>query len=156
MARAGPEIAAGATAAPPRPRRTAGRDADLQAGSRSVRLKTIFDGRPSQCGGARRLDTDAARQPRPAKQVQPIRSCSRAVRSKPRSATTTICSGCCRRWGRRLPGRSTQLRCPLCPRYCCKSRKSNNPKNLAKVDLWTSLSLRRFSTPVRRSVIDFG
>jgi hypothetical protein len=24
-------------------------------------------------------------------------------------------------------------------RYCCKSRKSNNPKNLAKVDLWTSL-----------------
>ena len=21
-------------------------------------------------------------------------------------------------------------------RYCCKSRKSNNPKNLAKVDLW--------------------
>jgi hypothetical protein len=41
-------------------------------------------------------------------------------------------------------------------RYCCKSRKSNNPKNLAKVDLWTSLLLRRFSTPLRRSVIDFG
>jgi hypothetical protein len=40
--------------------------------------------------------------------------------------------------------------------YCCKSRKSNNPKNLAKVDLWTSLLLRRFSTPLRRSVIDFG
>jgi hypothetical protein len=38
-------------------------------------------------------------------------------------------------------------------RYCCKSRKSNNPKNLAKVDLWTSLLLRRFSTPLRRSVI---
>jgi hypothetical protein len=37
-------------------------------------------------------------------------------------------------------------------RYCCKSRKSNNPKNLAKVDLWTSLLLRRFSTPLRRSV----
>jgi hypothetical protein len=32
-------------------------------------------------------------------------------------------------------------------RYCSKSRKSNNPKNLAKVDLWTSLLLRRFSTP---------
>jgi hypothetical protein len=41
-------------------------------------------------------------------------------------------------------------------RYCCKSRKSDNPKNLAKVDLWTSLLLRRFSTPLRRSVIDFG
>ena len=26
-------------------------------------------------------------------------------------------------------------------RYCCKSRKSNNPKNLAKVDLWTSAAL---------------
>jgi hypothetical protein len=35
-------------------------------------------------------------------------------------------------------------------------QKSNNPKNLAKVDLWTSLLLRRFSTPPRRSVIDFG
>ena len=41
-------------------------------------------------------------------------------------------------------------------RYCCKSRKSNDPKNLAQVDLWTSLLLRRFSTPLRRSVIDFG
>ena len=38
-------------------------------------------------------------------------------------------------------------------RYCCKSRKSNDPKNLAQVDLWTSLLLRRFSTPLRRSVI---
>jgi CheY-like chemotaxis protein len=26
-----------------------------------------------------------------------------------------------------------------CGRYCCKSRKSNNPKNLAKVDFGTSL-----------------
>jgi hypothetical protein len=41
-------------------------------------------------------------------------------------------------------------------RYCCKSRKSNNPKNLAKVDFWTSLLLRRFTRPLRRSVIDFG
>jgi hypothetical protein len=41
-------------------------------------------------------------------------------------------------------------------RYCCKSRKSNNPKSLAKADLWTSLLLRRFSTPLRRPVIDFG
>ena len=39
---------------------------------------------------------------------------------------------------------------------CCKSRKSNNSKNLAKVDLWSSLLLRRYSTPLRRSVIDFG
>jgi hypothetical protein len=41
-------------------------------------------------------------------------------------------------------------------RYCCKSRKSNNPKNLAKVDLRTSLLLRRLSAPLQRSVIDFG
>ena len=41
-------------------------------------------------------------------------------------------------------------------RYCCKSRKSDSPKNLAKVDLWTSLLPRRFSTPLRRSVLDFG
>jgi hypothetical protein len=34
--------------------------------------------------------------------------------------------------------------------------KINNPKNLAKVGVWTSLLLRRFSTPLRRSVIDFG
>jgi hypothetical protein len=46
--------------------------------------------------------------------------------------------------------------CPLFKGYCCKSRKSNNPKNLAKVDLRTSLLLRRFSTPLRRSVINFG
>ena len=39
-----------------------------------------------------------------------------------------------------------------CGRYCCKSRKSNNPKNLAKVDLWTFLLLRRFSALLRRSV----
>jgi hypothetical protein len=40
--------------------------------------------------------------------------------------------------------------------YCCKSRKSNNPKNLAKVDFWTSLLLRRASAPLGRTVIDFG
>ena len=44
----------------------------------------------------------------------------------------------------------------LIGRFCCKSRKSNKPKNLAEVDLWTSLLLRRFSAPLRRSVIDFG
>src|SRR5258706_11758265 len=43
-----------------------------------------------------------------------------------------------------------------CGRFCCKSRKSNNPKNLAKVDLWASLRLRRSLAPLRRSVIDFG
>jgi hypothetical protein len=46
--------------------------------------------------------------------------------------------------------------CPVYPRYCCKSRKSNDPKNLAKVDFWTSLLLRRYSAPLRRSVVDFG
>src|SRR6478672_4334442 len=40
--------------------------------------------------------------------------------------------------------------------FCCKSRKSNNSENLAKVDLLSSLLLRRYSTPLRRSVIDFG
>jgi hypothetical protein len=34
-------------------------------------------------------------------------------------------------------------------RYCCKSRKSSDPENLAKVDLWTFPPLRRFSTPLR-------
>jgi hypothetical protein len=41
-------------------------------------------------------------------------------------------------------------------RGCCKSRKSNDPENFAKVDFWTSLLLHRFSTPLLRSVIDFG
>src|SRR4029077_8362466 len=45
---------------------------------------------------------------------------------------------------------------PACGRYCCKSRKSKNPKNLAKVDFSISLPLPRFSAPLRRSVIDFG
>src|SRR5438045_4575882 len=39
-------------------------------------------------------------------------------------------------------------------RYCCKSRKSDIPKILAKVDLWTFLLLRRLSTPLRGSVTD--
>src|SRR6266511_1312455 len=34
--------------------------------------------------------------------------------------------------------------------------KIERPKNLAKVDLWTSLLLRRFATPLPRSAIDFG
>src|SRR5882724_11063893 len=40
-------------------------------------------------------------------------------------------------------------------RFCCKSRKSNNPENLAKVDLWASLRLRRSAAPLRRSVVVF-
>src|SRR5512132_3171817 len=39
---------------------------------------------------------------------------------------------------------------------CCKSRKSNDPKNLANADFWTSLLLRRYSASLRRSVVDFG
>jgi hypothetical protein len=46
--------------------------------------------------------------------------------------------------------------CPLVADIVAKSRKSNNPKNLAKVDLETPLLLRRFSAPLRKSVIDFG
>src|SRR3977135_4225294 len=38
--------------------------------------------------------------------------------------------------------RTLQSITPALCRYCCKSRKSNNPKNLAKVDLWASLRLR--------------
>ena len=34
--------------------------------------------------------------------------------------------------------------------------KITHPKNLAKVDLWTSLLLRWLSTPIRSSVIDSG
>jgi len=34
--------------------------------------------------------------------------------------------------------------------------KIEQAKNLAKVDLRTTLSLRRFSTPLRGRVIDFG
>jgi hypothetical protein len=37
-----------------------------------------------------------------------------------------------------------------------KSRKSNNPKNRAKVDLWTPLLLYGFPMQLRMSVIDFG
>jgi hypothetical protein len=53
------------------------------------------------------------------------------------------------RWqaARGYPQKPTSLALPvmsvLC-RYCCKSRKSNDPKNLAKVDLQTSPLLRRF------------
>jgi hypothetical protein len=46
--------------------------------------------------------------------------------------------------------------CPKSADIVCKSRKSNNPKNLAKVDLCASLLPRGFSVPLRRSVIDFG
>jgi putative SOS response-associated peptidase YedK len=41
-------------------------------------------------------------------------------------------------------------------RFCWKSRKSNNHKNLAKADLKTCPQLRRLSAPLRRSEIDFG
>jgi hypothetical protein len=34
--------------------------------------------------------------------------------------------------------------------------KIEQPKNLAKVDLWTFLLLRRFSALLGRSVVDFG
>jgi hypothetical protein len=40
--------------------------------------------------------------------------------------------------------------------YCCKSRKSNNRKNLAKANLQPSPLLHRLSVPLWRSGIDFG
>jgi hypothetical protein len=45
---------------------------------------------------------------------------------------------------------------PLVADIVAKVEKSSDPENLAKVDLWTSPQLRRFSTPLRRFVIDFG
>jgi hypothetical protein len=41
-------------------------------------------------------------------------------------------------------------------RYCCKSRKSNSPKNLAKVDLWDFSAAASLSAPLRMSGVDFG
>src|SRR4051812_9049651 len=46
--------------------------------------------------------------------------------------------------------------CPLSGGFYCKSRKLNDPRNLAKVDFCTSLLLHRLSTPGRRPVIGFG
>ena len=41
-------------------------------------------------------------------------------------------------------------------RFCCKTRKSDNPKNLAKADLCASLLPRRLSALLQWSVIDFA
>jgi hypothetical protein len=41
-------------------------------------------------------------------------------------------------------------------RYCCKSRKSINPKNLAEADFLDFPLLRRLSAPLGMSVVDFG
>ncbi len=47
--------------------------------------------------------------------------------------------------------------CPLCPRYCCKSRKSNDPRKISRKWIFRPLLLlRRYSAPLRRSVVDFG
>ena len=63
----------------------------------------------------------------------------RHVRFTPRKRTST-------------PAAGMSVKC----RYCCKSRKLHDPKNLAKVDFWTFPLLHRLSTPLRRSAIDFG
>ena len=52
-----------------------------------------------------------------------------------------------------MTGSGTFLTSPLMGGFW---RKSNEPKNLAKIDLWTYLLLRRFSVQLRRFVIDFG
>src|SRR6266850_431486 len=41
-------------------------------------------------------------------------------------------------------------------RYCCKSRKSNNPENLANGDFYRSPPLQRSVGPIRRSVVVFS
>src|SRR5882757_3527332 len=38
-------------------------------------------------------------------------------------------------------------------RFCCKSRKSNDPENLAKDDFRRAATLRSAITPLRRSVV---
>jgi hypothetical protein len=40
-------------------------------------------------------------------------------------------------------------------RYCRKSRKSNDAKNLANVDFWTTPPLRCSLVSIRRSVVVF-
>jgi len=42
----------------------------------------------------------------------------------------------------------------LC-RFCCKSRKSNEPENLAKGDFQRAVTSRSVVTPLRRSVVVF-
>ena len=46
--------------------------------------------------------------------------------------------------------------CSLLADIVAKAENRAALKNLAKVDLWTSLRLRRSLAPPRRSVIDFG
>ena len=41
-------------------------------------------------------------------------------------------------------------------RFCCKSRKSDDTENLAKIDFWTSLPLLCPVAKLRKSVVDFG
>src|ERR1700682_1659763 len=40
-------------------------------------------------------------------------------------------------------------------RYCCKSRKSNDPENLAKDDFQTSMPLQGSAAQIRRAVVAF-
>src|SRR5256885_7740281 len=40
-------------------------------------------------------------------------------------------------------------------RFCCKSRKLNDPENLAKGDFQRAVTLRSAITPLRRSVVVF-
>jgi len=63
-------------------------------------------------------------------------------------------------WIKRFPVGRSAASCPgrvksASGRYCCKGRKSSDPENLAKVDLWTSPPLCCFSKPIRRSLVDF-
>jgi len=51
-----------------------------------------------------------------------------------------------------LGDRAAQIYVPI----MLQKSKIISPKNLAKVDFWTSLPLRRFSAPLGRSVVDFG
>ncbi len=75
-----------------------------------------------------------------------------------------------RRSYRRSQGRCGLLRFPLYSRkptsavqrvmsvecrFCCKSRKSNDPENLAKGDFQRAVTSRSVVTPLRRSVVVF-
>jgi hypothetical protein len=57
------------------------------------------------------------------------------------------------------PHKQTSLPCvgmsQMC-RFCCKSRKSSDPKNLAKVDLSTSSAAVLLFNSTTGSLVDFG
>ena len=103
------------------------------------------------------------------KRLRSARNRSTARRSSNRRGSPRSKSIACTRWRSKTftAGRHSEFpiareaallswRASALRRFCCKSRKSNYPKNLAKVDLGLALLLHRLSAPLRRPVIDFA